>query len=309
MHDRGLALLTGATGFLGPYVVAALKASGWRVRAALRRERDSYADESIVVGPIGAQTQWATALAGVDVAVHLAGLAHQPRLGVSQNAAFAEINTAGSLRLAEAAAGRIEHLVFVSTALVNGAITDGREPFRETDGLQPQTAYARSKAEAEVALTNIASRTGLLTTIVRPPLIYGRGAKGNFGLLVKAVRSGIPIPVRHATNKRALVAAENAASFIAHSLANPTRASGTFFVADECEVSTAELVRLIARSSGHKAALSAFPSESLLRFIGQKRLADSLFRSFQIDRSRMYATGWKPIVSLEEGLQHALVQN
>ena len=303
-------LVTGASGFLGPYAMTSLQQAGWRVRAALRQPQTVAAAESVIVGSIDRHTGWTSALSGVDTVVHLAGLAHQSRRsGAEEERRYAEANTAATLRLADAAAGRARHFVFLSTILVNGPSTDGRAPFRETDPPDPQTPYARSKAAAEEGLLVIAAKSGLQVTIVRPPLIYGRRAKGNFALLARAVRAGLPLPLGAANNKRAFAAAENVASFVTHCAATPESCAGVFIVADERDVSSAEFVRLMADALGRRVYLPRVPGaviERLSRLGGVGHVAQSLFGSLEVDRSRTAAIGWRPAVSMERALRRAL---
>src|SRR5437588_9374191 len=131
--DGRTALLTGATGFLGPYMATELTRAGWRVRAALRAPAE-IPGETVLVGPIGAATDWTAALTGVDTVVHLAARVHQSsRLEKADRDLYHETNVNGTLRLArEAAAAGVRHFVFMSSIAVNGPLTDGRAPFRET---------------------------------------------------------------------------------------------------------------------------------------------------------------------------------
>jgi len=160
-----------------------LAQAGFGVRIAARGAVAVTPHETVTVGSIDSKTEWNSALAGVDAVVHLAGRAHQSRsFESSERQAYFETNTAGTLRLAQAAAGEVRHFVFLSTILVNGSKTDGQAPFTENDTPAPSTIYAESKARAEEGLSQIAVATGLIATVLRPPLIYGRRAKGNFAL-------------------------------------------------------------------------------------------------------------------------------
>lgn len=303
-------LVTGATGFLGPYVIAALKDAGWSVRAAFRDGSQRAGDEQAIVGSIGSRTNWTAALTGVDAVVHLAGLAHQTGARAAAIAdRYTEINTAGTLRLAQAAQRtEVAQFVFVSSILVNGASSDGRGPFREDDAPAPANIYSRSKADAEAGLRQLAGGR-MIITVVRPPLIYGRGTRGNFALLARVLRAGLPLPFGAVANRRAFAAAGNIASFITHRLDQAGARSDTFIVADDAQVSTPDFIRRMAAATGRRVwLLPVSPTllRSALRLARRGYLADSLIGSLEVDTARAHATGWRPELTLDEGLRAAL---
>jgi UDP-glucose 4-epimerase len=305
-------LLTGATGFLGPYVSAALRAQGWSVRAALQRPSSAPLDcEAVIVGSIGGTTEWRAALLGIEAVVHLAGRAHwPPAVQQAERELYFETNTAATLHLAQvAAAAGVRHFVFASSVAVNGATTDGRGPFRESDPPSPQTVYGATKAAAEAGLAEIATQTGMAVTAIRPPMIYGRHAKGSFRTLSRAIGWHIPLPFGLVQNQRAFVAAENVASFITFRLAQPVSGFNAYIVADDEQVSTAEFCRRIARALGTKALLLPVPRGALalgLRAVGATNLIESTLGSLVVDTAKVRSTGWRPAVTLNEGLRRAM---
>lgn len=304
------ALVTGSTGFLGPFVVAALQGADWNVRLAVRKASPAPAAGEAVVGSIAGATDWREALQGTSAVVHLAGIAQRkPSTEPSERAELAEVNTRATLSLAQAAEEMgVRDFVFVSTIFVSGPTTDGRTPFSEDDPMQPDSVYAESKAAAEAGLRDM--RPGQMAiTVIRPPMIYGRGARANFALLAKAVRSGIPLPFGSVRNRRAFVAAENVADFIRFRLATPNRGLETFNVADDEQVSTPEFIRRIGSSLGRKPTLLPVPPAMLragLRAMGRASLAESTMSSLEVDTTRAASAGWTPPLSLDEGLARAL---
>src|SRR5262249_41179303 len=147
--------------------------------------------------------------AEVDAVVHLAARVHHPHEEYATEI-YQSVNTEGTLHLARCAAhAGVRQFIFVSTVLVHGRSNDGRAPFSEKDSLTPRGLYALSKAAAEAGLKELAQRVGMSITVVRPPLVYGSGAKGNFALLAKAVKRGIPLPFASIANQRAFLSVEN----------------------------------------------------------------------------------------------------
>ena len=231
---RPVVLATGATGFVGRHVVPALESAGWIVRQAWRTP--SKGANGVLISSIGPTTDWQDALVGVDSVVHLAARVHHPN---DEHAVelYRTANVEGTLRLARCAArAGVRHFVFVSTILVNGSSTDHRGPFSESDILTPRGVYGRSKAVAESGLEAIAQDGDMRITVIRPPLVYGAGAKGNFKLLARAVRLGIPLPLGSIQNRRAFLAVENLSSFILQRLAHATGRFDVFLVADAEQV-------------------------------------------------------------------------
>ena len=304
---RPVVLVTGASGFVGRHLVPVLAREGWRVRRAVRTPSGS--DDEILIGSIGPATDWQAALAGVEAVVHLAARAHHPG---EEHAAelYRTVNTEGTLQLARcAAAAGVRRFVHVSTILVNGSCTDGRAPFREDDIPAPRGVYGKSKAAAESGLRDLAQTVDMAVTIIRPPLIYGAGVRGNFRLLVKAVQRGIPLPFGAIRNRRAFLGVDNLASFIANRLSGADSKFDVFLVADEAQISTPEFVRQIARAAGKTARVVPLPVPALqimLKLSGRPETRDSLIGSMEIDVSKAAATGWRPPLGMEEGLRRAV---
>jgi UDP-glucose 4-epimerase len=266
-------------------------------------------DGEVLIDSIGPATDWSAALASVETVVHLAARVHHPG---EEHAAeiYNTINTEGTLQLARSAAATgVRRFVYVSTILVNGTCTDGRAPFREDDDLAPRGVYGISKAAAEAGLKEIANNTGMQVTVVRPPLIYGPGALGNFRLLVRAVERGIPLPFASIRNRRAFVSVQNLASFIANRLSGAGGDFDIFLVTDTEQVSTPDFVSRIGKAAGKTSRLLPMPApvlRLLLKMSGRPEAQDSLIGSMEVDSSRTLATGWRPPLSLDQGLRLAL---
>lgn len=305
--SRPIVLVTGASGFVGRHLSPVLTRDGWLVRRALRHQPSS--DDDVLIESIGSDTDWSGALAGVEAVVHLAARVHHPNEEYASEL-YRSVNTEGTLHLARCAArAGVRQFIFLSTVLVHGRSNDGRAPFSERDILTPQGLYGESKAAAEAGLKSMAQQSDMNITIIRPPLVYGSGAKGNFALLARAVKLGIPLPFAAIKNHRAFLAVENLASFISRRLLRPEGQFEIFLVADTEQVSTPDFIRLLAKAAGTKSRLFPMPTSllsTLLRISRRKEAHDSLIGSLELDLSKAASTGWRPQVSLDEGLQRAL---
>ncbi|QQO23035.1 NAD-dependent epimerase/dehydratase family protein [Bradyrhizobium diazoefficiens] len=305
---KPVALVTGASGFLGRHIVPALTREGWSVRRAVRSP-EGVGDE-VVIGSIGPETGWHTALAGVDAVVHLAARVHYKN---EEHAVqlYRNVNIAGTLHLARCAAtAGVRHFIFISTVLVHGRSNEGRAPFREDDVPTPRGLYGMSKAAAEAGLRTLARECDMKISVIRPPMVYGAGAKGNFALLTSAVRLGLPLPFAAIRNRRNFLSVQNLSSFILYRLGHPDPTSDfeVFLLADRERVSTPEFIACLARASGKSARLFGIPPDLLgtvLRVMGRRDMNDGLIGSLELDISKAIATGWQPQVTLEEGLRLA----
>ncbi|MBI3529719.1 MAG: SDR family oxidoreductase [Betaproteobacteria bacterium] len=306
-------LITGASGFVGRALWTALRGRGFTARAAMRLYSavefppGAEGTEVVRTGDIGSATDWTAALRGCEAVVHLAARVHIMReSGGDAREAFFRTNVEGSENLArQAARAGVRRFVFLSSVKVNGEITRERA-FTESDPPAPTDAYGASKAQAEERLKKIADETGMEVVILRPPLVYGPGVKANFLGLLRAVDSGLPLPLSSISNLRSLVYVGNLVHALEACLVHPAAANRTFFVADDHDVSTPQLVREIAAALGKEALL--FPiSPVLLRGIGaltgRTEQIARLTGSLRVDVSSIKkALGWQPPFSLQQGL-------
>ena len=303
-------LITGANGFVGQSLCAELLRQGHAVRAAVR-SASTLADgiEVAVAGAIDGETNWAGALRDADVVIHLAARVHVMKdTATDPLTEFLKVNTQGTANLAsQAAAAGVKRFVYVSSIKVNGEQTTEAHPFTESDKPNPQDAYAISKWRAEQALQRIAQETGLEVVIVRPPLVYGPGVKGNFARLLSAVQKGIPLPFASIRNKRSLIYLGNLVDALIACGSHPAAARKTYLVRDGEDISTPELVRQIAINLKKPARLFPLPAWLLLGLGGLlgkseavKRIAGSLRINDDLIRKEL---GWKPRFILQQGVQ------
>ena len=309
-HDRRI-LVTGATGFAGSRLISKLTQLDSFSPTAAVRSSGSFSDAVSVasVGDLNAETEWSTALQGVDTAVHLAARVHVMNDDSADPLAeFRRTNVEGTRALAEQAArAGVKRFVFVSSIKVNGESTEPGRPFTAQDVPAPQDAYGQSKAEAEEVLRGIAAETGMEVVIIRPPLIYGPGVKANFAAMMHWLNRGVPLPLGRTGNARSFLALDNLVDLIMTCLAHPAAANQTFLASDGQDVSTTQLLQKMAEALGRKARLLPVPP-GLMRFgaklVRREDIYQRLFGSLQLDiRHTQQTLDWTPPLSLEAGLQ------
>lgn len=303
-------LVTGVTGFIASALVPMLSEQGYHVRGASRKDCPTIQDNS-VVGEIGPATDWSEALADVDVVVHLAARVHiMDEQSKDPLAAFRTVNLEGTRQLAEqAVAAGVKRFIFVSSIKVNGEKTD-TIPFRATDEAKPEDPYGLSKAEAESALQKLCHETSMEWVVIRPPLVYGPGVKGNFNKLLRLVAKGIPLPFKGGKNKRSLVSVYNLADLICRCIDSSEAAKQVFLVSDHQDVTIEELLIKMADALDVPSRLFYFPPQLLqlaATLFGKKKEIERLLGTLVVDIDRTRETlNWEPPLELEQGLNRTI---
>lgn len=303
-------IVTGASGFVGSHLTRALL-HRVEVAAAIRARSHLPSDIAHVKRvPFELEDPACiapSALEGVDCIYHLAAHVHVMKQKPDDDARFELMNVRATEALARsAAAAGVRRLIYLSSIKVNGERTL-TQPFTPQDTPKPEDAYGRSKLEAEQALFRISSERNLEVVIVRPPLIYGPGVGANFRRLMSLVARGWPLPFAAIDNRRSLVSIWNLSSLLCELLEDSAAKGRVWLISDERDVSTPELLRLIALGLGKARAPMISVPVGLLRTIGRLvgRHAEiaRLTESLQLDISETKARlGWTPCVSTEEGI-------
>jgi nucleoside-diphosphate-sugar epimerase len=226
---------------------------------------------------------------------------------------FMAVNRDATRQLVEQSVSMgVRHFVLVSTIGVHGDRSLPGKVITEQDSICPYDAYTRSKAEGEVVTLGVTSGTATAVTILRPTMVYGPGAPGNFGRLVSLVRSGLPLPFGAIRNCRSFIARENLVGAIRCCLASPPSVQRIFVLADGQDLSTPELIREIAAGIGRNARLFPLHTrvlESGLRCISRGALARRLLGSLQVDASLARSVlGWQPVVDAREAIRRAALE-
>lgn len=303
-------LITGASGFIGQHLYRSLLNKGYEVRSVVRHQTEGH-NTTVVIDDITATTDWLSVLQGIDIVVHLAAQTHTPDNTPTLTQELHQVNVAGTLNLArQAAETGVNQFIFLSSIKVNSEETAFNHSFSENSLPDPQDSYAQSKWQAEQGLRQIQQETDLKITVIRPPMVYGPGAKGNFATMVNCINKGIPLPLGAIHNKRSLVGIDNLVDFIVTCMDHPAAANQTFLVSDGEDLSTTELLRRIGHALGKPACLLPLPVKVLqfgARLTGTKSLAQKLCGNLQVDSSKARSQlGWQPEVTVTEGLKRAI---
>ena len=302
-------LLTGCGGFVGSSIAKKIDDQDL---VCITRNRNLCSKKNyFLTNEFSFNTDFSSFLTGVDVVIHCAAKAHiTTNKNIIDSSDFFDVNTHATLKLAKQSSDLgVKRFVFISSIGVNGLTST--IPFKETDPKSPHNDYARSKSEAENGLMNISSKSNMEVVIIRPPLIYGPNAPGNFRLLLNLIKKGYPLPFGSVTdNKRSFIALDNLVDFVllcSDYKKSPKASNQIFVVSDGDDVSTAELLHRIAKAYGKKSRLLPFPCSLLKlggKMLGKQFLIDRLLGSLQVDSSKARNhLGWAPVIMMNEQLR------
>lgn len=301
-------LVTGGTGFLGKPIIRRLTQQGHQVVSS---RRAAYSDEGpgevVSVGSVDGNTDWSVALHGCEAVIHLA--AQLPARGVPDHV-FIETNDHGTARLAkQAAAAGVRLFIYVSSI---GAIVghSTQRPITDDIVATGPTIYGRSKLNAErhVASFAVGGRCGIS---LRPPILYGSGARGNWKLMLRLAACGLPLPFASVDNRRHMMAAHNLVEAICHLIAKnpPASSSGAYAIADSQAVGLAQILHLLRMEMGLNSRLFPVPVpllRAIFRMIGRRSVSESLLGDLEIDSKRFCATfDWQPVVEVETAMRQS----
>lgn len=304
-------LLTGANGFLGYQILQSMEEIGYNVTGVIRRQKSQKPVKNIFNASVDGLQNWADALADKDVVIHVAGVAHKKnKVGSEALESYRNINFHGTKNLAvQSAKAGVKRFIFISSIGVNGATSSS--PFTEQDEPCPVNEYTRSKYEAEQALWKIAETTDMEVTIIRPPMIYGQNAPGNFATLVNFVRKGIPLPLGAIDNKRAFISIDNLVDFILATISHPRAGNELFLVSDNKDISTTQLLREVGKAMGKPVRLLPVHKRFLTilaKLSGKQLIAEQLLGDLRVDISKATKLmGWLPPISVEQGLRRCFI--
>ena len=310
-------VVTGATGFVGKALVVDLLANSFEIKALVRQSSVALplAVEQVVVGDLSELALGDSsgflreAFIGVDVVVHTAARVHVMNDDASDPLnEFRKVNCDATLILARLAAeSGVKRFVFLSSIKVGGETSEIGHPLNEKINHIPTDPYGLSKYEAEEQLKKLSKSCSMEIVIIRPALVYGPGVQANFETMMKWLSKGIPLPLGATTNKRSLVSLDNLVDFISVCMEHPKAANETFFISDDNDLSTTQMLRKLSHGLGKRCFLVPVPSKLLslvLWSFGLKSFSQRLLGSLQVSTTKAKnLLDWAPKVTVDEALQ------
>lgn len=304
-------LITGATGFLGGAVIRSLLPNKQlNLLAAVRSIIDLPKGVNVsTVGEINQETDWSELVKKTEIIIHCAARAHvMNEKSTDPLQVFREVNVVGTLNFAkQAAVAGVKRFVFISSIKVNGEGTAINCKYTSSDQSAPEDPYGISKYEAEQGLIKLSKETGMELVIIRPPLVYGSGVKGNFLNLLKLSKLPIPLPFGLINNKRSMIYLDNLVDMIITCIDHPKAANKVFLASDGDDLSLSRLLTLIRQSMNKSPWLLPIPSflfNLLGKLFGKSELVDRLIGNLQVDSGDAKTLlGWQPPYTVEQGIK------
>ena len=295
-------LVTGASGFIGSVLTQHLEYKHSVIRHS-KQDITESTNNSFSVN-INSNSNWDQCLEDVNAIVHLAAVAHNK----SDDPDFInEVNVKGTINLAQQAVkAGVKRFIFISSIGVLGNSTTNARAYDEHSNVSPHSEYAQSKLDAERALLEIAKETDLEIIIIRPVLVYGKGAPGNFDKLVNLVSKVAMLPFALCDNKRSFISVDNLADFIAVCIEHPNAKNETFCISDGVDVSIKEFTNEIAK--GLHTRLLQFPVPNFIfnligKITGRQEQIDQLIGDLQVNSNKArILLGWNPPYTMADAL-------
>jgi nucleoside-diphosphate-sugar epimerase len=298
--------VTGASGFVGSLLVPYLIKSGFEVLPLFRAKEGADVSNAQLVDYRNLAAL-KMQLIGVDVIIHLAGLAHQNEDAYSYDD-YLQANQEITNILAEAAKSvDVKRFIFISSIAVNGDNTNARKPFSEIDDPNPSTFYGRSKLAAESSAIEVLKNSNTDFVIFRPPLIYGGSCPGNFRSLLHLCLRFRILPFQSFKNRRAMIFIENFMAAVVHSINQKNAANQIFIISDDEALTLGELINALMKEFHGSLCINMYFFVRILEFLARLTGKQGQWRKFssnlEVDASKFRKmTNWRPPFNAYEGL-------
>lgn len=301
--------VTGASGFVGKYLCEHLVAQGYDVLAVVRDPRHQL-PSGVALGLAPNPSDWLASdiFRGCDVVIHLAGRAHVlNETAENPLEEFRKTNLDIVVPLMDSASkAGVKRVVFVSTIGVNGNETEV-QPYVETDTERPHNAYSLAKLEGEQALKKLAAGYDIEYVVVRPVLVFGPGAKGNFASLLRLASANIPLPLRCFGARRSLVSIWNLVGFLELCAVHPAAANELFLIADNQATTLPEILAELRIGMDRKPMIWPMPLfilKAAMFLLGKRLGFEKLEQELLVDPAKARVVlGWQPVFHTVEALR------
>ena len=305
-------LVTGSSGFIGNALFNSLHEKGHKVKGTFRSSKhlsNNNLENLFFNVDINKNTDWSKILVNVDFIIHCAGQNSDVSFFKKKNLkTYQNINVEGTKNLAyQAAKAGVKRIVFLSSAKVFGESSKNLSLLTKNSKTSALDPYEISKLEAEKELIKISKKTGIEVTIIRFPIVYGKGVRGNFEKLMKWISFGFPIPFGLIKNKRSFIGLDNLLDLIITSIDHPNAAGEILLATDDHDLSTVELLLKISSAMNRNVKIFSV-NTYLIKFfgylIGKSKVISRLIYSLQIDITHTKKLlNWKPRFNVDEGIK------
>ena len=307
--NKYIILVTGASGFIGRELIKKLLTEGHKVIGLVRKNINIFNSESyenLLVNDIS-QVVSISHIKKIDIVIHLAAKTHSQNNNYKD---YYKTNVLGTESIINLAVKKnVKFILMLSSIKVNGeGFSNNKIEYTEKSQVLPKSAYGISKLESENILIKNAIKNNISYVILRPPLIYGKGAKGNLLKLIKHIEKGLPLPFISGENKRSFLSLNNLIDAIIRILYNTNTHNSVYLICDDIAVNPEDLYSVIANKLNKK-LMKIKINKKLLQIllwpIGKSRMVEKISNSLIIDNSKIKNTlGWKPRITLDDDIHN-----
>jgi nucleoside-diphosphate-sugar epimerase len=296
-------LITGADGFIGRNLCEYLIQKKINIITVSRNKKKfNNACNHITVSSKPAKNVWLEDLNGCKTIIHLSGIAHRSnKININKIKEITDVNVIDTINLAKAAIkNNVNRFIFLSSISVSGE----KEKITLKEGDYPIGYYANSKYEAEKQLIKLANNSKLELVIIRPPLVYGNNAPGNYKKISKLINYYIPMPFKKINNIKNFISIYNLIDFIYNCIIYDKFKVQKFLVSDNEDISTTDFIKLIGINLGKKPILfhvNHLVIRLIAKLFRKEKLLEKLICNLKIDTSEAKdILGWSPPYSILE---------
>jgi nucleoside-diphosphate-sugar epimerase len=306
-------LVTGASGFIGRALITELLENGHTVFGLVRKNISSFNSQfytNILIEDISKPIHYKQNIK-IDIIYHLAAKTHSVSKKYNK---FYDVNVLGLKNILDLSNRlNIKNIIMLSSIKVNGeGFVNNKNFYSATSNENPLDHYGRSKLKAENLLKEYSKINNINFIILRPPLVYGAGVKGNLNKLMSYIDKNIPLPVVNTNNERSLIGLRNLVSALIIVAFNDKAIGKTYLVSDDKPIRVEYLYKNIAKLMNKKLFLIKFYSSFLKILVwplGKTKLVDKISNSLIIDNSKIKQdTEWTPSISFIDELKY-MVEN
>lgn len=303
--------ITGINGFIGSNLRDFFETSGISVQGSVNKNFE-HNSPLIYKKNLTSTTNWLDCIRDIDVVIHTAGMAHVKNDGSNNfHKKCFDINTNATINLAnQCIKAGVKKLIFLSSSGVNGPQKTTVSPYSTHDKPNPHDIYTRSKYEAEIELLKLDSIYDINIIILRAPVVYGLGAKGTFGSILKAIKYKIPLPFKSLKNKRDFLYIDNLTSLIKTITFKEVNLNNKIFFVSDCSPITIEELSVIAgKILNIKPCLIYFPITSFIfnyffKILNLGKEYETLTSDFRIDTYETQKVfEWEPIYDPQDDIK------
>jgi nucleoside-diphosphate-sugar epimerase len=239
-----------------------------------------------------------------EVVFHVAAIVHQDKTIPEET--YFQVNSDLAFEVAQKAKNDgVKQFVFMSTVKVYGENSTEENPWTEESECNPYDAYGKSKLDAEKRLMKL-NDENFVISIIRTPVVYGAGVKGNIQKIAKFVKAQKFIPFKGINNKRAMVYIGNLVALIQEVIKQ--QKSGVFLAGDGQILSTSELVYFLIKSDSKNKYFITFPVlfQKMIKMV-KPGFYNRLFGSMVIENSKTFRElDFVPPYLPEQGLKEVI---